>query len=312
MKQYQIGTVAKLTGLTVHNLRVWEKRHSAVETQRTPTGRRVYSDQALERLKLLKHCVDNGHTIGAIAAMTDDELRELVSARPVEEPTAGNRAVNVTTVAAEWFDKVQQRLGNEVQWGFIQHYDTCADLRAHHPGSAVDLLLIDQPSIPAAEVKPLGQLIKQINARITLLTYRYARQQDVTYLRTLGVQALKSPLDYADVATYLKRRLKEKSGVVSVLPSRQPPPRLYTDQLLEKAASVSSSIDCECPQHLAEIIQSLTAFEAYSAQCESQDRAGEDLHRHIQLRTGHARAIMEDLLQSVLEQEGIDLSLVKL
>ena len=75
MKQYQIGAIAKLTGLSVHNLRVWEKRHNAVETQRTPSGHRVYSEQALERLRLLKRCVDRGMAISSIAAMTNQEWR---------------------------------------------------------------------------------------------------------------------------------------------------------------------------------------------------------------------------------------------
>jgi len=35
------------------------------------------------------------------------------------------------------------------------------------------------------------------------------------------------------------------------------------------------------------------------------------LHRHIYMRTAEARAIMETLLQSVLEQEGVDLDLVE-
>ena len=310
MKQYQIGAVAKLTGLTVHNLRVWEKRHNAVATLRTDSGRRMYTEQALERLKLLKQCVDNGMAISAIAALTDQELMELVSETAEVQPKRSDRAVQVAVVGAEWFASVQQKLGEDIPWGPIQRFDSPAALRDQGTLPGVDLLVLDIPSIAAADVKALGHTIKQVNGRITLLSYRYARQQDITYLRTLGVTALKAPVDQNEVAAYLKRKMNEGQTVVSVVPARQAPPRKYTDQLLQKAASVSSSIDCECPQHLAEIIQSLIAFEAYSAQCESKDKAGEDLHHHIHLRTGHARAIMEELLQSVLEQEGIDLSLV--
>ena len=312
MKQYQIGAVAKLTGLTVHNLRVWEKRHSAVDTQRTDSGHRVYSDEAVERLKLLKRCVDNGMSISSVAAMSDEELREVIAETADKSPSRPANAVNVALVAAEWFDKVQHRLGDDVHWGFIQHYETLGQLRDSSLGSQLDLLVLNLPSITASEVKSLGQLIKQIGARVTLLAYRYARQQDITYFRTLEVSTIKLPVDPAEAATFIERKLAESTGSQTVIPARQAAPRKFTDELLQKAASVSSSIDCECPQHLAEIIQGLTAFESYSAQCESKDKAGEDLHRHIYLRTGQARAVMEELLQSVLQQEGIDLSLIRL
>jgi DNA-binding transcriptional MerR regulator len=312
VKQYQIGAVAKLTGLTVHNLRVWEKRHSAVDTQRTDSGHRVYSEEALERLKLLKRCVDNGMSISSVAALRDDELREIIAETAQTNLSRPADAVNVALVATDWFDKVQHRLDDKVEWGLIQQYESLTQLRDSSLGSQVDLLVLNLPSITAAEVKPMGQLIKQINARVTLLAYRYARQQDIIYFRTLGVSTLKSPLDHAEVAAIIERKFGEPTNGQNMLPVRQAPPRKFDDQLLQKAASVSSSIDCECPQHLAEIIQGLTAFEHYSAQCESKDKAGEDLHRHIHLRTGQARAVMEELLQSVLQQEGIDLSLIRL
>lgn len=312
MKQYQIGAVAKLTGLTVHNLRVWEKRHSAVDTQRTDSGHRVYSDEAVERLKLLKRCVDNGMSISSIAAMSDDELREVIAETSQTSEARPADAINVALVATDWFDKVQHRLDEDIHWGFIQHYDSLAQLIDSSLGSQVDLLVLNLPSIAAAEVKSLGQLIKQINARLTLLTYRYARQQDITYFRTLDACTLRLPVDPAEVATIIKRKFTDTAASKPLVAARQAPPRKFNDELLQKAASVSSSIDCECPQHLAEIIQGLTAFEHYSAQCESKDKAGEDLHRHIHLRTGQARAVMEELLQSVLQQEGIDLSLIRL
>ena len=97
MKQYSIGAVAKLTGLTVHNLRVWEKRHSAVETDRSESGRRIYSESALQRLKLLKHCVDNGFTIGNIANLSNSELQELV-----KEVRSADRVQQRTPMLTAW------------------------------------------------------------------------------------------------------------------------------------------------------------------------------------------------------------------
>lgn len=310
MKTYSIGAVARLTGLTVHNLRVWEKRHQAVETVRSDSGRRLYSEDALQRLLLLKKCVDQGMAIGQLAGLTDDELEEtLATFTQVESRGQPRPALRAAVVGTELAQQVEQVLAGSVR---LERLDRFAHIQALQVAELIgppDLLVVDQPSLSAAEAKPLGNLFKRVNARANLLVYRYARQQDVAYLRSLGVQTVKAPFDRNDLAQWLQRLVNVPAPRQAALfVSQQAPDRRYSDRALQAAAEMSSSIDCECPHHLAEIIKELLAFETYSSQCQSKDRAGEDLHRHIYLRTAQARAIMEELLQSVLEQEGIDLS----
>lgn len=310
MKTYSIGAVARLTGLTVHNLRVWEKRHQAVATVRSGSGRRLYSEDALQRLLLLKKCVDQGMAIGQLAPLTDDELEETLATFTQVEPRGQARpALRAAVVGSELAQQVEQVLAGSVRLERLDRFAHVQALQAAELIGPPDLLVVDQPSLSAAEAKPLGNLFKRVNARANLLVYRYARQQDVAYLRSLGVQTVKAPFDRNDLAQWLQRMVNVPAPRQPALfVSQQAPDRRYSDRALQAAAEMSSSIDCECPHHLAEIIKELLAFETYSSQCQSKDRAGEDLHRHIYLRTAQARAIMEELLQSVLEQEGIDLS----
>lgn len=72
-----IKFVARRTGLSVHVIRIWEKRYGAVEPERTGTNRRVYSDEQIERLTLLRHITQDGHSIGHVAKLPIDKLREL-------------------------------------------------------------------------------------------------------------------------------------------------------------------------------------------------------------------------------------------
>ena len=65
---YGIGTVARLTGLTDHTIRVWERRYGAVDPVRSDAGRRRYTAAHVERLGLLKRLVDLGESIGTIDA----------------------------------------------------------------------------------------------------------------------------------------------------------------------------------------------------------------------------------------------------
>ena len=72
-----IKVVARRTGLSAHLIRIWEKRYGAVEPERTETNRRLYSDEQIERLSLLRDITQNGHSIGHVAKLPTEKLREL-------------------------------------------------------------------------------------------------------------------------------------------------------------------------------------------------------------------------------------------
>ncbi|HXV65174.1 MAG TPA: MerR family transcriptional regulator [Vicinamibacteria bacterium] len=75
---HPIRVAARRTGLSAHVIRAWEKRYGAVEPKRTPTQRRVYSTEDLERLILLRRATLAGRSIGQIAKLPTPELKSLV------------------------------------------------------------------------------------------------------------------------------------------------------------------------------------------------------------------------------------------
>lgn len=74
-----IKVVARRAGLTAHVIRIWEKRYGAVEPERTGTNRRLYSDEQIERLCLLREITQNGHSIGHVAKLPTEKLRQLAN-----------------------------------------------------------------------------------------------------------------------------------------------------------------------------------------------------------------------------------------
>lgn len=89
------------------------------------------------------------------------------------------------------------------------------------------------------------------------------------------------------------------------LPSDTAPPRRFDDAVLGDVAGLSSTIACECPQHLAEILIRLTQFEAYSADCRQRSPADAELHAYLQQVAGQARASFENALERVAIHEGL-------
>jgi DNA-binding transcriptional MerR regulator/methylmalonyl-CoA mutase cobalamin-binding subunit len=75
--QYRIGAAARLTGLTTHVIRVWERRYAVLAPNRSVGGARLYSESELQRLRLLRSAVDRGHAIGQIAGLAQKVLERL-------------------------------------------------------------------------------------------------------------------------------------------------------------------------------------------------------------------------------------------
>ena len=101
-KQHPIQVVVRRTGLTADVLRAWERRYAAVEPQRSPTQRRLYSDADIERLRLLKRATDAGRSIGQIASLSTDELAAMVREDEAQEAEAPR-----VQAAAERSDSIQ-------------------------------------------------------------------------------------------------------------------------------------------------------------------------------------------------------------
>ncbi len=76
-------------------------------------------------------------------------------------------------------------------------------------------------------------------------------------------------------------------------------------ETLRTLAGLSSTIACECPQHLATLLLQLQEFEAYSASCAQQSPDDAALHRRLQLVSGQARRLLEDALAEVVRAEGL-------
>jgi DNA-binding transcriptional MerR regulator/methylmalonyl-CoA mutase cobalamin-binding subunit len=84
--RHPIGVVSRRTGLGQDVIRAWERRYGVVVPKRTDTGRRLYSDEDLRHLLLLKRVVNGGRRISDIAALSAGELENLASEDQVTAP----------------------------------------------------------------------------------------------------------------------------------------------------------------------------------------------------------------------------------
>jgi hypothetical protein len=111
--------------------------------------------------------------------------------------------------------------------------------------------------------------------------------------------------EHGDATTPAARlRAPEMLPVAAALPAT----RRYDDATLADIAGLSSTIACECPRHVAEIIMKLSHFESYSGQCQHLDAADAALHGDLGQVAAAARAMFEAALERLAVHEGLVLA----
>jgi len=94
-KRHPIQVVARRTGLSADVLRAWEKRYGILKPARSEGGRRLYSDDDIEYLRLLRRATGAGRNVGQLVELSHAALEAVVredEAAAVATPSAGREA----------------------------------------------------------------------------------------------------------------------------------------------------------------------------------------------------------------------------
>ena len=131
-----IAAVERDLGLSKDVLRVWERRYGFPAPDRDANGERLYPLAQVERLRLIKRLMDQGHRPGRLMASNVEDLLSLVKARPHAEqmPLQKDHSEALDGLIslikqhdmAGYTQAMQQRLARDGLQGFVQ--DTMAPL----------------------------------------------------------------------------------------------------------------------------------------------------------------------------------------
>lgn len=325
---FEISAVARLTGISSHVLRVWERRYGVVEPHRSDSKRRRYTRGDIQRLSLLKTLVDHGHAIGTIARLETPQLEErlanVLEARVSDAALETSAPVGVCRVALVG-TRVRQAVRTaadttpalRIVGEFLSDDELLSSLRS---GSA-DLLILEYDTLFPEDIGKIQDLISKMEVRRAILVYQFAREDTILPLDIKRITALRAPVDAAEIqlACIADIQLALRSGRSAapdpacdvarpfVRPPAEIPDRVFDDEQLVRISRLSSIVKCECPQHLANLLSSLVAFERYSERCEDRNPADAELHGFLHRTTAQCRAGMEAALSKVLADEGIEL-----
>ena len=340
---FRSAAVARRAGMPVATLRIWEQRHQAVRPATAASGHRLYSAADVDRVLLLRRLTAEGHAIGSIAGLATAQLRRLAlsvptstaaDASPPGRPAGPLRLVVIGHALAARLQRpaVARRLAIPAR--VVAVFDTPEAAAAGAaealgdgldapesvtPLDGIDLLLWQVSGLPARVPPTLLAAGAAWRARRTVVVHRFAGASARRAFEDEGARVLREPLDDealgAWLATHEARtdaRPEETRAPTTPPDVRVPaadavPPRRYDDATLTAIAALPSSVACECPRHVAELLMQLAGFEAYSAACASRGPADAALHTHLHQVAGQARALFESALERVARHEGLPL-----
>ncbi len=320
---YRSGIAARLAGIPVETLRVWERRYQVVAPRLDPRGHRLYSAEDVSRLALIRQLVALGSAVGSIANLPLPALREMRSAAAAAsegrsiDKGGPSRGVRVALVG----DALEQQVGppdGSLLPGF-EIVATCVDQAAATNalrGIAADILVIALPTLQADCVETVDMLVKLVDARHAVIEYRFGPAALVHALRERGHTVARAPVDADELEGICRNAMSRgEARLLSESATLTPdvvPGRRFDDQSLARIARTLTTLYCECPHHVVEVLLSLGAFERYSAECANRDPADAELHRYLQRVAGAARALFEDALVRIARAEKVALPVVPL
>jgi DNA-binding transcriptional MerR regulator len=309
---YRTGAAARIAGIPVETLRVWERRHRIVGPELSPRGQRRYTGEQVARLALIRQLVDLGHPVSSLASLHEAALRLLLDqARAISgQPGSTVKAdTSVTTQVVLVGESLIERGAAELLRGagldLVASFPGPARAAAALAGQPVQTLVIEIASLLEEAATEAIQLAGRCQAEALIVLYRFAQSDAIRRLRRNGAVVARLPIDLAEIAPLcLAARAAGTRAPMSVSADPAMPPR-FDDRQLAELARIPSSVHCECPRQLAELLRSIGGFERYSAECEIRRPEDRVLHRELGQIAASARHLLEQALIRIAQAEGI-------
>ena len=303
--QYAIGVVARRTQTHPETIRVWERRYELIVPGRSDTGRRLYSENDIAKLTLVKRLTELGHSVSSLAKLSNDDLRDRLNASLASEPSKYTEQLSKLRVVFA-NDALRLRLSRDL----LIHEDiTVVDFPNKNLSSVMeqraDIVIVDLVTLNEESLSDVRHYLSETGCESALVIFNFGTKKSILELEDAGVVCLKGSVAAAEIYRACRSIKPTLSNSRPALNQPVTSPR-FTNEQLSRIAALTSKIACECPNHLAELIINLTAFEKYSSECANRNEEDAQLHSQLNQAAGASRLILEESLIRLMEIEGIE------
>jgi len=312
---YRSGVAARLAGIPVETLRVWERRYSVIGPRLSLHGQRLYSAADVERLTLIKRLIDMGHPIGVIAGLPGPALATMLDTERTFSDIQGEREMQALRqvrivlvgpmLAARWAHDTRP----DSPFLVVARSASMAHAGSVMTQAEADVAVIEFSTLNDDSLSIIANLKAMCGAGQAIALYRFAPSAIIRRLRAAGHEVARAPADAAEIESLCQALLRlpqrlRASEARKVDPIEPSPPR-FNEQSLAELASASTTVQCECPRHLVDLVLSIGSFEQYSAECINRSPDDAALHRDLQHTAAQVRSMLEAALIRVALADGL-------
>ncbi len=327
--RYRSQAVANMVSMPVTTLRVWERRYGLGSSEQSSGGHRLYSDEDVRRIGLLKQLTQCGHAIGSLAGLDVAQLASIVAG---SVPRQGVSPLRVVVVGWALAQRLQRLAVSARGWHLAGVFEDEAQAERAAGGAQADVILCGAPVLPTELPRALQAAGQAWQVAGIGIVFGFGRRTAQASHRQAGVGLLRETGDDDALMAWVERLPRHghhwREPAADAVAGGQdrpvwglPPgtaandaaasgaitPRRFDDTVLAAMAARPSSVACECPRHVAELLMQLAHFEAYSADCSNRDAADAAVHEALRQATARARMHMEQALETLARHEGLAL-----
>lgn len=332
LPSYRSGAVARMAGMPVATLRIWQQRYQAVQPVTSASGHRLYSAADVERVTVLRRLTEKGYAIGLLAGLDSQQLMEMMNYSNSTQPSidmdiqSKQTTLSIVVVGQALARRLMRKsflTTNGLTIQLVGVFDSLVELTKASLSSntpRVDLLLTHTASLQIGALQELRAAQKAWHANSAAVIYGYTNTAARMEFINSDTPLLQELCDDESLFQWLAE-LKitpfneykhQPSGklntrnVIELTETEVSGPK-FTDDTLTAFAAMSSTIACECPSHLAELLMQISHFESYSSDCTNRNAADAQLHAYLMKVSGVARMLFETALEHVAISEDLPL-----
>lgn len=311
---FTIGVFARLTGINPGTLRIWERRYKIANPARSgPGDKRLYSQNDVDRLALVKALVDVGHPVSSLAHLTIDDLHARLKTSAVTLASSASTPAHpcrVLVVGDSLAIRLAEHKGQLPGVEIVGALREATELDDKSSSLAPEVLVIEYSTLQRDTHTGIRRLVAASRARHAVVTFGFGARRTVQELERAGVLCLQAPVSLPEImraCASVRGRSDVRVQDDGARGASIAPPRRFSAEQLARIASSATPVKCECPHHLVDLVTSLIAFEKYSSECANLYPHDAEIHALLHTTTAAARALLETALAKVIEAEGIEI-----
>ena len=323
---YKIGAVSNITGLTTHSIRAWENRYNLKLAQRSEGNTRLYTDRDIVLLSLLRGLTKRGDSIGEIAGLSEEVLRERLKhygptpvsktkPKPHKELMAdSSQLIRAMVLGDTLADYLSGEGSLKLSWQVQCKAPTPEDALAQLDSEDVDVLMAHIQTLGTDPLTFLEQWNEKTHNAPAIVFYDLSNSALFAELVKLGAKMVKWPVDPVVLSQmvmdysmlYRLNRMKGSDKGPELEASPDGSKRLFSDAQLMKLCQDSTRIDCDYLKNIASLLFEINSLEAYFKTLSSGSEEDRTLHLELYQKTAKARALLESMLTAACAHEKLE------